>query len=159
MCRHAAHAVGLMPATQVCWSGRTSAVGSYRTRGGTFSRFDALDEIDPVVGDGVDDQSRREAAGLDARGVDPRAVCARNVRLPASSVEPVHGLSLDQLVTRFNDRYLEGGRPAPRHQLHRTTLQLERTSLPVRLPGQHLHPQLRRSSWDGPPRGRAASSA
>ena len=65
-------------------------------------------------------------------GADPRAVGARSVRLPRSSFEP-----------------------APQH---RTTLQPERTSLPVRSPGLHMHPQLRRTLLVDPV-GRAGSSA
>lgn len=52
-------------------------------------------------------------------GADPTAVGARSVRLPRSSFEPV--------------------------SLRWATLQPERTSLPVRSPGLHMHPQLRRT--------------
>jgi len=65
-------------------------------------------------------------------GANPRAVGARSVRLPRSSFEP-----------------------APQH---RTTLQLERTSLPVRSPGLHMHPQLLRTLLVDPV-GRAGRSA
>lgn len=52
-------------------------------------------------------------------GADPTAVGARSVRLPRSSFEPV--------------------------SLRWATLQPERTSLPVRSPGLHMHPQLHRT--------------
>jgi hypothetical protein len=74
---------------------------------------------------------------------------ASSVRLPLSSVEPVYGLDLDALVGKVN-HYPDRGRPAPQHQRRRSILPPEHISLPVRLPGQHLHPQLRRLSWDGP---------
>jgi hypothetical protein len=83
-----------------------------------------------------------------------RAPGAPSVRLPLSSVEPTYGLNSHVLVTKVN-HYPDRGRPAPRDQ---HTLRPERTSLSVRLPGEHLHLQLRRSSWDGPS-GRAGSSA
>ena len=55
---------------------------------------------------------------------------------PTSSVGPVYGLSPDVQVADLRDHYPDRGR------LHRTTtLQLERTSLSVRVPGQHLHPR------------------
>jgi hypothetical protein len=63
---------------------------------------------------------------------DPGAVGARSVRLPRSSFEP-----------------------APQH---RPTLQPERTSLPVRSSGLHMHPQLRRTLLVDPV-GRAGGSA
>jgi hypothetical protein len=49
-------------------------------------------------------------------GADPTGVGARDVRLPMSSLEPAQ---------------------------HWITLQPDRTSLPVRPPGLHMHPQLR----------------
>jgi hypothetical protein len=86
-----------------------------------------------------------------------QAAGASSVRLPLSSVEPVYGLDPYVLAGKVNcdpDR----GRPAPQHQRRRSIFPPEHISLPVRLPGQHLHPQLRRSSWDGPS-GRSGSSA
>lgn len=110
--------------------------------------------MDPVVKHGFDRPSRSEAAGLlgDA-GADPRAAGVRSVRLPASTVEPVQGLNSGVLVVTLNDHYLDRGHPAPRHRQHGqhgVTGQRDRSSLPVRVPGQQLHPRLRRSSWDGP---------
>jgi hypothetical protein len=64
-------------------------------------------------------------------GADPTGVSARDVRLPRSSVEPAQ---------------------------HRTTVQPERTSLPVRSPGLHMHPELR-STLVIDPVGRAGSNA
>ena len=92
-------------------------------------------------------------------GLQPvaQAVDAPSVRLPLSSVEPVYGLDLHVLVGKVND-YPNHGRPAPQHQRPRSTLPPEHISLPVRLPGQHLNPQLRRTPCGGP-FGRAASSA
>lgn len=86
-----------------------------------------------------------------------RAAGASSVRLPLSSVEPVYGLVPHVLVGKVNG-YPDHGCPAPQHQRRRSALPSEHISLPVRLPGQHLHPQLRRSSWDGPS-GRAGSNA
>jgi hypothetical protein len=86
-----------------------------------------------------------------------RAACAPSVRLPLSSVESVYGLNPHVLVVKFN-HFPDRDRPAPQHQRRRNTLHPERTCLPVRLLSQHLHPQLRRSSWDGPS-GRAGNSA
>jgi hypothetical protein len=85
-----------------------------------------------------------------------QAAGASSVRLPLSSVEPVYGLDPHVLVGKAN-HYPNDGRPAPQHQRPRSTLPPEHISLPVRLPDQYLHPQLRRSSWDGPS-GRARSS-
>lgn len=65
-------------------------------------------------------------------GADSRAVVARSITLPRSSVEP-----------------------AP---WNRTALQPERASLPVRSPGLHMHPQLRRTLLVDPV-GRAGRSA
>ena len=109
--------------------------------------------------------ARLSAVGVVHAGVDvplglhavARAAGAPCVRLPLSSVEPVYGRNPHVLVAEFNhdpDR----GRPAPQDQQRWSTLRPERTSLPVRLPGEHMHPQLRRSSWDGPS-GRGGSSA
>lgn len=86
-----------------------------------------------------------------------QAVGASSVRLPLNSVEPVCGLDPDALVGKVN-RSPDCGRLAPQHQRRRSILPPEHLSLPVRLPGQHLHPQLRRSSWDGPC-GRAGRDA
>lgn len=83
------------------------------------------------------------------------ALLSHRVRLPLRSVEP--GCERNPYVlaaAKFN-HYPDRGRPAPQH---RNTLRPERSSLPVRLPGEHLHPQLRRSSWDCPS-GRAGNSA
>ena len=85
-----------------------------------------------------------------------QAVGASSVRLPLNSVEPVYGLDPDVLVGKVK-RSPDCGRPAPQHQRRRSILPPEHLSLPVRLPGQHLNPQLRRSSWDGPC-GRAGSN-
>lgn len=79
------------------------------------------------------------------------------VRLPLSSVELVYGLDRHVLVGKVN-HCLDYGCPASQHQRHRSALPPGHFSLPVRLPGQHLHPQLRRSAWDGPS-GRAGSNA
>jgi hypothetical protein len=86
-----------------------------------------------------------------------KAAGVSSVRLPLSSVEPVYGLDPDALVGKVK-RSPDCGRPAPQHQRLRSILPPEHISLPVRLPGQHLHPQLRRSSWDGPS-GRAGKDA
>jgi hypothetical protein len=85
-------AAGLNACCAVLSVSGTSAIGRYQTTGGTFSRLDALGEIDPMVEDGVDGQSRREAAGFAARcarglddsRADPTAG-PRSVRLPANS--------------------------------------------------------------------------
>jgi hypothetical protein len=87
-----------------------------------------------------------------------RTAGAPSVRLSLSRVEPVYGLNSRVLAAAKFGRYPDRGRPAPQHQQRRRTLRPERTSLPVRLPGEHLHPQLWRSSGDGPS-GRAGSSA
>ncbi len=110
--------------------------------------------VHPLANDG----QSREAAGLDGRGENPRAAGTASVRLPASSVEPVYGLSPTLLVAKSSGSYPDPDRPAPRHEQHWTTFQYDRTRLPVRLPGQHLHPQLRRPSWEGSS-SRAGSSA
>lgn len=86
-----------------------------------------------------------------------RAAGAPSVRLPLSSVEPVYGRNPHVLVAEFN-HYSDRGHPASQHPQRRSTLQPEHILLPVRLPGQHLHPQLRRAPWDGLS-GRAGSSA
>jgi hypothetical protein len=93
-------------------------------------------------------------------GADPWAAGACSVRLPASSVEPVYGLSPDVQVANSRDHYSGVARPAPRHRRDGITIvQLGRASLPVRVPGQHLlHARLRRSSRDGRC-GRVGSSA
>jgi hypothetical protein len=78
-----------------------------------------------------------------------KAAGASSVRLPLSSVEPVYGLEPHVLEGKVN-HYPDHGRPATQHQRCRSLFLPEHISLPVRLPGQHLHPQLRRSSWDGP---------
>jgi hypothetical protein len=109
--------------------------------------------------------ARPLAIGVVYTGVDlrrglhtvARAACEPCVGLPLSSVEPVYELNPHVLVAESN-HYPDRGRPAPQHQLGRRTLQPEHISLPVRLPGQHLHPQLRRSPWDGVS-DRAGSSA
>jgi hypothetical protein len=62
---------------QGCLSVGTSAIGRKQTRGKTFSRFDVVGEMAPVVEDGSDGLSRREV------------VDARSVRLPTSSAEPM----------------------------------------------------------------------
>jgi hypothetical protein len=108
--------------------------------------------------------TRPLAAGIVRSGGDvplglpsvAKAADASRVRLPLSSVEPVYGL--DPHVVGKVNHYLDYGRPAPQHQRRRSALPPEHISLPVRLPGQHLHPQLRRSLWDGPS-GRAGSNA
>ena len=98
--------------------------------------------------------SRRDVPlGLPAVAQAADAPC---VRLPLSSVEPVYGLDTHVLMARFN-HYPDCGRPDSQHQRRRSALPPEHISLPVRLPGQYLHPQLRRS-WDGPS-GRAGSNA
>ncbi|MGH4002150.1 MAG: hypothetical protein ACRDTJ_32315, partial [Pseudonocardiaceae bacterium] len=104
-----------------------------------------------MVEHGFDRPSRREAAGLlDGAGADPRAAGVGSVRLPASTVEPVRGLNSGVLVVTLNDHYLDRSHPAPRHRQHGIIGQRDRSNLPVRVPGQQLHPRLRRSSWDGP---------
>jgi hypothetical protein len=110
--------------------------------------------------------ARPSAVGVVNTGVDvplglhevARAAGAPSVRLPLSSVEPVYGQNPHVLAAAKFGRYPDRGRPAPHHQQRRSTLRPEHISLPVRLPGEHLHPQLRRSSWVGPS-GRAGSSA
>jgi hypothetical protein len=119
------------------------------------------------LGDGAEDSevTRPLAVGIVHTGADvlqgihavARAADAPSVRLPPSNVEPVYWLNPHTVVAEF-DHYPHRGRPTPQDQQRRSTLRTERTSLPVRLPGEHLHPQLRRSSWDGPS-GRAGSSA
>jgi hypothetical protein len=86
---------------------------------------------------------------LDVHVVVAKAAGASSVRLPPSSVEPVYGLDPHVLEGKVN-HYPDHGRLAPQHQRCRSILPPEHISWPVRLPGQHLHPQLRRSSWDGP---------
>jgi hypothetical protein len=71
-----------------------------------------------VVEDGCDGQSRREAAGLDDLGADPRAAGARAVGLPVISVEPVDGLSPDLLVATVSAHDVDHGRLNPQHQQH-----------------------------------------
>ncbi|MGH3857822.1 MAG: hypothetical protein ACRDR6_30910 [Pseudonocardiaceae bacterium] len=94
-----------------------------------------------MVYDGKDGPSRRDPARRHDAGANPTAAGAGSVRLPASSVEPVYGLSPDvPVITQ-----------------HGTALKPGRSRLPVRVPGQLLHPLLRRSSWDGRC-GRAGSS-
>lgn len=83
-----------------------------------------------------------------------RAAGAPSVQLPLSSVEPVYGLNPHGLVA---NHYPERDHPTPQHQRRRSALPPEHISLPVRLPGQHLHPQLGCSSWDGPS-GQAGSN-
>ena len=109
--------------------------------------------------------TRPLAAGIEHSGGDvplglpavAHAADASRVRLPLSTVEPVYGLDPRVLVGKVN-RYRDYGRPAPQHQRPRSILPPEHISLPVRLPGQHLHPQLRRTPCGGPS-GRTASSA
>jgi hypothetical protein len=112
-----------------------------------------------VVEDDSDGRrSRREAVGVDDAGADPKAVGAR-IRLSASSVEPVYGLGPGVRVAELSEDYVDRGRPDPRHQQCWTIVAPERTSVPVWLPCQRLHPQLRCSpSWAGLC-GRAGSSA
>ena len=126
----------------------------------------AVVEVEPAASDCLTtDGFRRQRGGLDVArplvagvvhiGVDvplrlhavDRATGAPSVRLPLSSVEPVYGLNPRVLVA---NHYPERGRPAPQPQRRRSALPLEHISLPVRLPGQHLHPQLGCSSWDSP---------
>jgi len=45
--------------------------------------------------DGFDDQARRETMGLDDVRTDPGAAGVRSIRLSASGVESVYGLSPD----------------------------------------------------------------
>ncbi len=106
-----------------------------------------------MVDDG-DARSRRDSVVLDDPGADPGVAGACDVRLRASSVEPV--LTGASRVARLSDHDSD---PAhPRQQWERT-LQTEGTSLPVRVPGTHLHPLLRRpQSWVGPS-DRAGSQA
>jgi len=80
-----------------------------------------------------------------------------SVRLPLSSVEQVYGLGPHVLVGKVN-HYPGHGRRGPQHQPCWSIFPLEHISLPVRLPGQHLYPQLRRSPWDGSS-GRAGRNA
>ena len=101
-----------------------------------------------MVEDGVDGRSRRETAALADQGVDPQAAGGRNVRLPESSVEPADWLSPG--VVQVSENRPDGGRWAARHQQRWRTPAPDRMRLPVRVPGAHLHPQLRRiSSWAG----------
>jgi hypothetical protein len=103
--------------------------------------------------------TRPVAAGVVHSGGDvplgPRALAqvagAFSVRLPVST-----GLDPQVMVGKVN-HYPDRDRPASQHQRLRSALPPEHIILPVRLPGQHLHPQLRRSSWDGPS-GRAGSN-
>jgi hypothetical protein len=109
-------------------------------------------------GGGGGDQSCRVAVCLDDAGADPRTAGAPCVRLPANSVEPVYGLLPGLVVATVSDHDLDRGHLASRHRLRRSAGASERTRLPVRVPGQYLHPGLRRWSWDGPC-GRAGSGA
>jgi hypothetical protein len=77
-----------------------------------------------------------------------QAAGASSVRLPLSSVEPMYGLDPHVLVGKVNPDP-DHGRPAPPHRQRRSIFPLDHISLPVRLPRQHQHPHLRRSSWDG----------
>lgn len=109
--------------------------------------------------DGVDGRSRRDTAGLADQRADPQATSGRNVRLPGSSVEPADGLSPGVLVVQVSEDHPDGGRWAARHQQRWRTPAPDLMRLPVRVPGAHLHPQLRRfSSWAGSS-GRAGISA
>ncbi|MGH3711592.1 MAG: hypothetical protein ACRDRQ_26600, partial [Pseudonocardiaceae bacterium] len=63
-----------------------------------------------MADDGSAGESRREAAGLpDDAGADPGKAGVRSVRLPASTVEPVHGLNSGVLVVTLNDHCLDRG--------------------------------------------------
>lgn len=120
-----------------------------------------------IQGNGAEglEVTRPLAAGLSIRGGDvplglhvvAKAAGASSVRLPLGSVEPVYGLDPCVLAGKVN-HYPDHGRSTPQHQRRRSILPPEHISLPVRLPGQHLHPQLRRSSWDGSS-GRAGRNA
>lgn len=93
----------------------------------------------------------RDAVVLDDPGSDLRAAGAGDVRLPASSVEPVVGLTCAVRVAGLSDPDTGQNPPAYQWQQRGSSLQPEGTSLPVRVPGAHLHPQLRRPpSWAGP---------
>jgi len=76
------------------------------------------------------------------------AAGASSVRLPLSSVEPMYGLDPHVLVGKVNPDP-DHGRLAPPHRQRRSIFPLDHISLPVRLPRQHHHPHLCRSSWDG----------
>lgn len=109
-------------------------------------------------GGGGGDRSCRVAVCLDDVGVDPRRAGAVCVWLPANSVEPVYGPLSGLVVAAVSDHHLDRGHVALRHRLRWSAGASERTRLPVRAPGQHLHPGLCRWSWDGPC-GRAGSGA
>jgi hypothetical protein len=107
-----------------------------------------------MVEDDGGDQSYRVAVGLDDAGDEPSAAGAPWVRQPESSVEPVYGTGTGLLVVTVSDR----GRLTPRQQRRISPRAPDRSSLPIRVPSVHLHPRLRRRSWDGLS-GRAGSSA
>ena len=105
---------------------------------------------------------------------DSLRVGASCVRLPLSSAELVRGgvrpqplaslalqVSTPQLPTETPagrrpstpvPPSAPGGQPVPRrpHGTSSAEHQLQLARLPVRSPGQHMHPQLRRAAWAGP---------
>lgn len=102
----------------------------------------------PVMVDDGDVRFPQDAGVLDDLGADSHVAGARDVRLPASSVEPVAGLTCASRVDRLSDHDADRGRSARQRG---SILQPEGTSLPVRIPGTHLHPRLRRpASWVAP---------
>jgi hypothetical protein len=86
-----------------------------------------------------------------------QAAGAFSVRLLLSSVEPVYGLDPHVVVGRVN-HCSDHGRPARPHQRRQSILPPKHLNVPVHLLGQHLHPQLRYSWWDGSS-GRAGRNA
>ncbi len=111
-----------------------------------------------MVADG-DARSRRDAVVLNDPGADPGTAGAPDVRLPASSVEPVDGPTPALRTARLSDHDTDHGRPAHQHHQRGSTLPPESTSLPVRIPGTHLHPLLRRPPSWAAPSDRAGSQA
>ncbi|MGH3697144.1 MAG: hypothetical protein ACRDRX_24710 [Pseudonocardiaceae bacterium] len=93
-----------------------------------------------VMADDGDGRSGPDAVVLDDPGPDSSAAGAFDVRLPASSVEPVAGWAPAVRVAWLCDHDADQGHLAHQHRQRR-----EVTSLPVRVPGAHLHPRLRRS--------------
>ncbi|MGH3695056.1 MAG: hypothetical protein ACRDRX_13895 [Pseudonocardiaceae bacterium] len=92
-------------------------------------------------------------------GPDPRVAGVGDVRLPANSVEPVVGVAPALWVARLSNPDADQGRPVHQHRQWGSAIPSEGTSLPLRLPGTHLHPQLRRPQSAAGPSPRADSPA
>jgi hypothetical protein len=105
----------------------------------------------PVVDDGGDARSCREATILDVPGTERGTVGACGVRLPVSSAEPMDGFTPAVRAVWLSDHQADRGRPARRCEQSGNIFQSEGASLSVRVSGAYLHPRLRRSasSWTG----------